>query len=603
MIETTVLDLVLAHDGDVALFRRLIDSSSRLRLVGELAPEDNVLDTMLAQHPEAAVVVTTRFASGEPIADKLARLQRRGLVEGALSPSIMLTLPPSAEVQVAHGWVTLPGRLWLERLLSLSPPTRVRIEVSGIPSGQECELDEVVENATALLVRLFPGSLSFQMSQRHEDALELSMRADTGVEVDLLLAVRRPRFDIRLEGHAFHARYSLKPGVEHFTLDRNGRRDERSRPLPSSAERALAQLLDPNLGDSMANARRGWELAAKILEDIPYRAGISRRALALASSYERTSGLGLEALGLRGSTLPRSRDRVDFFPPSVLPPIPLELVGVLADIKPVAFLTVAPSELGRALKSASGLAIERRDRRVRIDESQDAWIDRRDQGRPFIELYISRDSEKAKRAAKLQAEGDPTADMVELGELLGYPICCIRAFASQRDRSNNTLNRYASFAKTKSEGPWPFQLSNFWDTLTPFFPCRYDCAAGLSYSKRSLEAVESHHPGTLARVEDALSHPTLYFTHGVSLILRHGSSSREGQATRVRGYSAVGVRRGGSVFEHDFASLLATGDEIELAPTSLTLFRSGRPVASLDRVGPRLGFIAPFGKASDDQAP
>lgn len=593
-----MLDLILIQDARSERFQRLIQLSPRFRLVAEVALDDlDGLDDALARSPAAAAVVSTESASGEVEASRLIRAGRRGLIEGPVSPARMLRLPPNEELQIAHGWVNLPGRLWLERLLTSLVPRRIRFDIAGIPNGEACELSEVIAHAVALVTKLSPDASSLRIDQRHEDDVSLRGQNEQGVEIDLALSARGHRLRLHAEGPGFHLSYALEGSLERLQLDRNGHTESRERKTPSAEERALAQIVNPALGDSLATARRGWELSARILEALPYRPGISRRALSMAAASERKSGLGLDALGLRGSLTPQAEERLVFSPPSLLSSLPLELFGVLAGIKPVAFLTLAPSSVDQVLAAASGLAIERRERLVQIDSSQDAWTDRRDQGRPFVELYISRDPAQAKRCAKLQAEGDPTANMAELGELLGYPGCCIRAFASQRDRSNNTANRYASFARTRAPGPWPFQLQNFWDTLTPFFPCRYDCPAGYDYAQRSLEALEAHELGTLARLEGALAHPMLYFTHGVSLTLREGSWAREGDTVKVYGYSGVGIRQGGGPFERELAAWLAAGDDLELGPASLTISRSGQPISRLERVGPRLGIIAPFGKA------
>jgi hypothetical protein len=286
----------------------------------------------------------------------------------------------------------------------------------------------------------------------------------------------------------------------------------------------------------------------------------------------------------------------------VLPPEPSELWAFRAGRKPVAFLTVAPADEAQALAGflAGGpVHVERRERRVLVG-AQDRWTDRRDVGEPRVELYVSRDASLAREAAALQAEGDPSGSLVALGRLMGYPDCCVAAFAAQPDRSNNSRNRYASAAGTVAAERWPWALANLHAVLAPFYPCRYDCPVALDWVEAALGAMEAAHPGTREALAAYQGRPVLYFDHDHQAIL-DGEAVAEGDPSgrwpRLRArYVRVAVpERTGAPFA-EFAGALALGDELVFDDRALQVLRAGAPLFTLARTDPALGLLAPFSR-------
>lgn len=190
---------------------------------------------------------------------------------------------------------------------------------------------------------------------------------------------------------------------------------------------------------------------------------------------------------------------------------PTELWAYRAGVKPVAFLTVQPDRVDDTIALFAGAHVERRDRRVHV-EDQDRWVDDRTRGEPMVELYIAADAAGARRAAELQA--DPSRAVVELGELMGYPPCCVGAFARQADRSNNTLNRYLAAARTAAGGPWPWQLNDLRAKLVPFFVCGYRCEAAVAFATATLDTLESARPGSTDRLREQLARRVWYIDDG-----------------------------------------------------------------------------------------
>jgi hypothetical protein len=259
---------------------------------------------------------------------------------------------------------------------------------------------------------------------------------------------------------------------------------------PSGEARALLQLAGPDTaGDSLPDARAVARLTAQALASLPHRLPPGRRRFALA----------------RYAAAHHPDD----------PLAPLGLRGRLPDAVDAALLPFGPE-----------VHVERRDRRVMVS-AQDVWIDRRDTGLARVELYLSRDPELARQAARLQADEDPTAHLAQLGALLGYPPCCVAAFAAQDDRANNTRNRYASAARTRAQAPWPWPLNNLNTRLLPFYPCRYECPLALAQAQTALGAMAESHPAMVAPLAEALALPVLYFEHDRQVIL-HGEATPDG---------------------------------------------------------------------------
>ena len=182
----------------------------------------------------------------------------------------------------------------------------------------------------------------------------------------------------------------------------------------------------------------------------------------------------------------------------------------------------------------------------------------------------------------------------ELGELVGYPRCCVEAFAAQADRSNNSLNRYYSWSRTvsngrRSENPWPWQLNNLYTVIAPFYPCSYCCEAALAWSTAALEQMAGRHPESVEGLREVLARPVLYFDHEHQVIL-------DGRlADGAVSYRGAGLPGPGSPELRRFAAAIAAGDRLRLDDASLVVERDGEVVLELERTDPALGFVAPFG--------
>ena len=476
-------------------------------------------------------------------------------------PQIVLT----PHVRIAHGWVMLRGCSALVGRGHINGELALR----GLADGHPADRIDLVAEAVAVALGLIPGARFVEVNGTGD---RFVLRADGG-ELRVTVTEGEPRLTASLEvgGQAIE-------WLATETEETIGGRRYRTHPF---VERALAQLLAPTTapgaGDGIAELLEVQALVEEIRHAAPALATPGLGALAAAPVV---AGL-LGALGLispKGTTGGAG-------PPELTPPTieSLELVAFRAGVKPVLFLTVPPEEEA-TIRSRLGedVHIERHLRRVARD-ARDRWTDDRQSGEPAVELFVSHDPGLAKKTAALQL-ADPTRHAEEIGDLLGYPRCCVEAFAAQTGRADNSYDRLQVAARTERRDRWPWELNDLAFKVVPFYPCRYDCPAALDLARGVLGALDSD---LRARVETFLARSVLYFHDGEQLWL-------DGQADRqtVR-FTALEARGPGA---RSLGACLAEtqADALQLEAFSLIGTAASREVLSLRRTDPGLGFIAPF---------
>lgn len=540
----------------------------------------------LALHPDALAVIALPPRAALEAAMEVVVAGRRGLVEAPLPLSYSGELPKSRDVQVAHGWVTL-GHRWFRKVIARGV-SKVDLFVDGLPESPGGDLEEVVVHALALLRRLAPRAEPRSARLEGEGALRAVFEEPGGVQVELRARASGQRLEARAIGAGFRATWRWQPDEEVRELHAE-RSVVRHVPCARGSERALAQLLEPDShgGDTLADVEVVLGLARRTLALLGRPPVIgARRFRQAARRAERHPDDPLAPLGLRGPLEPGPEPGILLLPRMREP---FELWSFRAGLKPVVFLTVEPSEVEDTLRWFADAHVEKRQRRV-ASSAHDTWIDRRELGEPRVELYVSRDPHLARRAAELQAEADPSAAAGQLGELMGYPACCVQAFMNQVDRSNNSRNRYATAARTPPRC-WHWELNNFFTMLLPFFPCRYDCTAALGYARSALAELDRAHPGACADLQRILSRPLLYFSHQQLLTF-------EG---RCRGdlveYRRVGIVPDTPSSFRSLARMAGAAERLLVDETTIRFFRGQNAWAVLDRTDPALGVVADFGAA------
>lgn len=560
------------------------------------APRFGTLEAALAAFPEARVAIALPPRAALDAALALAGAGRVGLIEAPIHSAIARAeLPASAAaIAIAHGWVTLPGCVWMTRALAARAATRVTIEARGLPEEAGGDTEEVLIHALALALRLFPQARVEGARQEREAMIAIALSTGGGPSLHVCARAEGQGVEVRAWGATFELGLDWSADEDRETLWSRvgaGRRASRSRAVPSAAERALHQLVDPAQaqGDSLLHAQQVARLAEDVARALGRRPALGARSLYAAARIARARPRDLLAqLGLEGE-LPAATSAPSFRVPT--PDEPLELWPFRAGTKPVAFLTALPADVDRLAAYFEGAHVERRERRVHVGP-QDAWIDRRDLGEARVELYIARDPATALLAARLQTEGDPSASLRAIGELMGYPRCCVEAFAAQTSRSNNTRNRYATAARTGEDGAWPWELNNLHTLLIPCYPCSYACGAARALAASALSAMDAAHPGARRAIGERLARPALYFDHERQIVL-HGEAS--GDTARFQG---VSVPEGSPRDFAAFAGAVGAGDELTLTDEALVVRAAGSVILRLRRTDPGLGFLARFGGAA-----
>jgi hypothetical protein len=567
------IDVLLVGSGERAeAWDAVLQRASGVRRVARARGRGFSLDHA---EPSMRIAAALPPRAGLALALALAAEGRGGSIEAPLDGALAdATLPEGARaVRVAHGWCALAGRaVMADKARSAQ---RARIEVTGLPEADGRDLGECLWHALALTRALFAEA--HVRSARREGA---TLRVELGPpSIELRVTVGPSRLSVELGGERTY-RWSVTGDEE--TLEVAGG-PARTRRAHVGAERAVVTLA--GTGDDLFAAREVAIQQRAVEREIGL--GTNLRALDASARMlaERPEDL-CGALGLSGA-LPDLGEAPALH--ESLPPGPFELWSFRAGYKPVAFLTVEPGEVERTLAPFGDVHVVRRERRVAVG-AQDAWDDRRDRGAPRVELYVSRERALAERAAELQADGNPSAALDELGALLGYPRCCVEAFAALPDRRNNTAHRYAAAHRTRTF-PWPGSLSNLFVVVLPWYVCRYDCAPSRERVSAALAALDAAHPGERARVEALLHQPVLYFTHDHQLVL-DGIAEHTRDGVRVRHRGAARPSCASSLGR--LGGVIAAGDELELDHHRLVVRRGGAVLTSLERTDPGLGFVAPF---------
>jgi hypothetical protein len=563
-----VTDVIVVGAGERAhAWLATIQHTERLHLAAHV--ESNPRDA-LAAHPRARVAVALPPRSARNVAELLVEQGRKGLVAPPVFAPNRLA-DPTGSLRVAHGWVSLPAHGWLLGIAERAQFERATLTVRGLPDAERGDLDEVLWQALAWLRRVFPSAGIRSVELPSDSEAVLTLEGPGAPHVTLSASCHGQSFDAVLAGPTLVARASYQPGSGvHAVFEPDAPRSPARRlGIAPAAERALAALLEPDRADDWAAA---CDVAQRIAElSLPPPARAFARAGERAKAEPEAS---LHAVGLDGA-LPDDEHREALA--ATLPAEPFEVLAFRAGLKPVVLLTVKEGEVAKVREWLTGAHLEIQTRQLSVG-AHDVW---QSSGGSRVEIFASKEPTLARRAAELHA--DPSGSLGEMGELMGYPPCCVEAFARQVDRGNNTMNRYASAARTREPGPWPWELNDTWLKLVPFFPCSYTCEAALRFA-RAVAAELS--------LEEQLARPTLYLSHDNALAFG-GAVQSDGS---VR-YDSVRVTPGAARDTRRLARLATTADTVSLGPEELSFRAGGRVIASLSRADPGLAILMPFGSA------
>lgn len=233
-----------------------------------------------------------------------------------------------------------------------------------------------------------------------------------------------------------------------------------------------------------------------------------------------------------------------------------EEVAFALGLKPVLYLVAGASEVTAIRARYSGAIIAERGDRVTSGKPSGERV--YGAGEPVAHLFIG---ERAEDAAELWAKGS-SQNVEELGALMGYPRCCVRAFAAMSSRRINAAFPYVSAARTRAlDGHFDALLDTTVERLIPFTPCTYGCARALEWAAQvSMAAnIKREARGVLFIDEDR--------------IVSFDEAVVEGERVRYRGARWAGAPNDRQ--QRAFGGLLGSSGVLELAP----LAANGRPLA------------------------
>lgn len=172
----------------------------------------------------------------------------------------------------------------------------------------------------------------------------------------------------------------------------------------------------------------------------------------------------------------------------------LEIVYLMADIKPVARQGFYEHELDKVRRfcKANNLALQISPYKVvLVDDkkysNKGIKVRLEDERKGMLFVYISKDEEKAVLANCYELKNNHA----QLGEILGYPKCCVEFFCRHEPVRSKYDNDYVLPALENSKGnKFSFYnnilLRNQDITLLNHFPCSFNCEESMNLARRHL---------------------------------------------------------------------------------------------------------------------
>lgn len=196
-----------------------------------------------------------------------------------------------------------------------------------------------------------------------------------------------------------------------------------------------------------------------------------------------------------------------------------EEIAAFAGLKPVVRQSLRRDDLPRAREKFRDAALHVEEREATVHGGR-------------VLIYAGKDAARVKEAANAEQRDDRVA----VGVALGYPPCCVRAFAAVPGSPRHTaVVRARTVAAT--HGPGVPELNVLDPAVFHFvswMPCTLTCASSAALARATLDAVRAHLAKSPAGVStfvddvrDALSATRLVVLDDVQLSLR-GTSTPDG---------------------------------------------------------------------------
>jgi hypothetical protein len=205
-----------------------------------------------------------------------------------------------------------------------------------------------------------------------------------------------------------------------------------------------------------------------------------------------------------------------------------EWCALQAGVKPALRVSVSPEDAA---------AVEQRHRALGasvVRAEQETMVG----GRTAVLLYIAKDEVTAEQVREIERpivtqaldQAQERQLIEELGTALGYPSCCVKAFArrprpglvsfvrsfiSRRSGSKDYQGARDAWVATPAPRLNPF-LKCLRRSLIAFEPCRYDCEEALEHADRVATACAAVDPLWLGETERRLAEPVVIAANGAT---------------------------------------------------------------------------------------
>ena len=259
-----------------------------------------------------------------------------------------------------------------------------------------------------------------------------------------------------------------------------------------------------------------------------------------------------------------------------------EEVAFSIGLKPVLYLVVPRGELEALIARYPGFSVVTES--DRLAASAGSGERNYGAGDEVVHVFVSHAAGAASAAARLWVD-DSSRNVEALGAAMGYPACCVRAFAAMASRRVNAAFPYVTAARTRALGlGFDVLLDATSSRLVPFVPCTYSCARAVDWARRVAEAAG------LPPREHRL---VLYLDELRAITFEHAVSEREGRRVEYRDPRWAGPDGPESLrLRSAWGGAFGGQGSFELTERTLEV-RSDRGDVSLARTG-GLGVVLPF---------
>lgn len=128
-----------------------------------------------------------------------------------------------------------------------------------------------------------------------------------------------------------------------------------------------------------------------------------------------------------------------------------------------------------------------------------------------VDVYVARSERDLDAAVALDISTEDPAAVQKLGQLLGYPPCCIRSFVSYGLSSNNTFLLYQSVLNSRGKYHWELNIG------LPHVLCSFRCRESRVQAMQVLNWHFKSSPNDTRRLKSILGLPRLLINHHLSV--------------------------------------------------------------------------------------